>query len=253
MSPVSRRARAVGGAAAAAVPPGTPGAGPPARATEAMASRASASQSAESAAWSFIPKQATLAELGRAAQRCTACDLYKNATQAVMGAGPAGARLLLVGEQPGDKEDLAGQPFVGPAGRLLDELLEAAGIARREVFLTNAVKHFKWEPRGKVRLHQKPTLGEVRACRPWLEAEIALVRPRGIVCLGAVAFQALMGGQARITRDRGQFFETPWGSWLTVTLHPSAVLRMPDAARRREARAQLLHDLDQAARRLASS
>jgi uracil-DNA glycosylase family protein len=218
----------------------------------APATRGGNAGAAGSAAWSFIPARPTLAALARAAQLCTACDLYERATQAVLGAGPEAARLMLVGEQPGDKEDLAGKPFVGPAGRLLDELLEAAGIGRREVFLTNAVKHFKWEPRGKVRLHQKPTLREVTACRPWLEAEIALVRPRGIVCLGATAFQALMGGQARITRDRGRFFETPWGSWLTATLHPSAVLRMPDAARRREARAQLQHDLEQAARRLAS-
>jgi uracil-DNA glycosylase family protein len=241
------------GPAAAALRAVKPRAGRRSSSTEAMASHAPASKSATSAAWSFIPQQPTLAGLARAAQGCTACDLYRHATQAVMGSGPEGARLLLVGEQPGDKEDLAGQPFVGPAGRLLDELLEAAGIERREVFLTNAVKHFKWEPRGKVRLHQKPTLREVSACRPWLETEIALVRPRGIVCLGATAFQALMGGQARITRDRGRFFETPWGSWLTGTLHPAAVLRMPDAAKGREARAQLQHDLELAARRLAAS
>jgi uracil-DNA glycosylase family protein len=206
-----------------------------------------------SGAWSFIPERPKLPALARAAQSCTACEIYRHATQAVLGAGGAGVRLMLVGEQPGDKEDLAGQPFVGPAGRLLDELLEAAGIGRREVYLTNAVKHFKWEPRGKVRLHQKPTLREVTACRPWLETEIALVRPRGIVCLGATALQALRGAQARILRDRGQFFDTPWGAWLTATFHPSAVLRMPDAAKRREARAQLQHDLERAARRLAAA
>ncbi|MBV8202372.1 MAG: UdgX family uracil-DNA binding protein [Acidobacteria bacterium] len=221
-----------------------------------MATRAKSSPPAApagSGAWSFIPERPTLPALVRAAQTCKACELYKNATQAVLGAGGAGAHLMLVGEQPGDKEDLAGQPFVGPAGRLLDELLEGAGISRREVYLTNAVKHFKCEPRGKVRLHQKPTLREVTACRPWLETEIALVRPRGIVCLGATALQALRGGQARITRDHGQFFDTPWGSWLTATFHPSAVLRMPDAAKRREARAQLQHDLELAARRLAAA
>jgi DNA polymerase len=206
-----------------------------------------------SASWSFIPERPTLAALAQAAQRCTACDLYKHATQAVLGAGAPGARLLLVGEQPGDKEDLAGQPFVGPAGRLLDELLAAAGVDRRKVYLTNAVKHFKWEPRGRVRLHQKPTLREVTACRPWLETEIALVRPRGIVCLGAVAYQALRGSQARLLRDRGQFFDTAWGSWLTATYHPSAVLRMPDPCKRREARAQLQHDLELAARRLVAA
>jgi uracil-DNA glycosylase family protein len=209
--------------------------------------------SAKSAAWAFIPARPTLPALARAAQTCKACELYKTATQAVLGAGAARARLMLVGEQPGDKEDLAGQPFVGPAGRLLDELLEGAGIGRREVYLTNVVKHFKWQPRGKVRLHQKPTLREVTACRPWLETEIAVVRPVGIVCLGAIALQSLRGSQARITRDRGQFFATPWGSWLTATFHPAAVLRMPDAAKRREARAQLQHDLEQAARRIAAA
>jgi len=217
------------------------------------ASRTPAERPPGSTAWAFIPERPTLPALAKAAQACTACDLYQRATQAVMGAGPAGARLMLVGEQPGDKEDLAGQPFVGPAGRLLDELLEAAGIGRREVYLTNAVKHFKWEPRGKVRLHQKPTLREVTACRPWLETEISLVRPQGIVCLGATAYQALRGSQARLTRERGQFFDTPWGSWLTATFHPAAVLRMPDAAKRREARAQLQHDLERVARRLAAA
>jgi len=200
----------------------------------------------------FVPERPTLPALARAVQQCRGCDLYRNATQAVLGAGAPGARLLLVGEQPGDKEDLAGEPFVGPAGKLLDELLEAAGIARREIYLTNAVKHFKWEPRGRMRLHRKPTLREVTACRPWLEAEIAVVRPRGIVCLGATAYQALMGSKARVTRDRGRFFDMPWGGWVTPTLHPSAVLRMPDAARRREARGQLQHDLEGAARRLGA-
>jgi uracil-DNA glycosylase family protein len=204
-----------------------------------------------SPAWELIPERPTLAALARAAQGCTACDLYRNATRAVMGEGPRAARLLLVGEQPGDKEDLAGAPFVGPAGQLLDELLTAAGIARHEIYLTNAVKHFKWEPRGKARLHRTPTLREVGACRPWLETELAVVRPRGIVCLGAIALQALMGGQARITRDRGQFFATPWAGWLTATLHPSAALRMPDADKRREARDQIAADLRRAARRLA--
>jgi uracil-DNA glycosylase family protein len=207
--------------------------------------------SAQSAAWALIPKRGTLSALAKSAQRCRACDLYKNATQAVFGEGEKSARLLLVGEQPGDKEDLAGRPFVGPAGQLLDELLEKAGLPRSEIYLTNAVKHFKWEPRGKVRLHKKPTLGEVSACRPWLEAEIDLLRPSGIVCLGATALQAIRGSQARITRDRGQFFDTAWGGWLMATFHPSAVLRAPDPKLRHEMRSQLERDLKSAARRLA--
>jgi uracil-DNA glycosylase family protein len=206
----------------------------------------------ESAAWGFIPETPTLAGLARAAQGCTACDLYKHATQVVMGAGPASAALMLVGEQPGDKEDRAGAPFVGPAGQLLDQLLAAAGIARDTVYLTNAVKHFKWEQRGKTRLHKQPGQGEVNACRPWLEVEIRLVKPRGIVCLGATACQALLGNTARVTRDRGQFFDSPCGAWITPSVHPSAVLRMPDAARRHEARLQLQHDLAQAHRHLAA-
>jgi uracil-DNA glycosylase len=185
-------------------------------------------------------------------QGCTACDLYANATQGVMGEGPRRARLLLVGEQPGDQEDRAGKPFVGPAGRVLDETLAAAGIPRQEVFVTNAVKHFKWEPRGKVRLHKKPTLGEVKACRPWLESEIALVRPQGIVCLGATAAQSLLGAQFRLTRERGRFFDSPLARWITATLHPSAILRMPDPARRRAAREQLVEDLRKVAARLAA-
>jgi uracil-DNA glycosylase len=205
---------------------------------------------AQNASAPAAPHPPTLAALRRDVHACTACDLYKAATQAVAGAGPVGAPLFLVGEQPGDQEDLAGVPFVGPAGRLLDELLAAAGIDRRETYLTNAVKHFKWEPRGKRRLHQKPTTGEVTSCRPWLEVEIALVRPQGIVCLGATALQSLRGRQARITQDRGHFFETPWNAWLTATLHPAAVLRIPDSKGRQQARAQLQQDLEQAARRL---
>ncbi len=198
----------------------------------------------------FFPAHRDLPALARAAQGCTACDLYRNATQAVFGAGPRRAALCLVGEQPGDQEDLAGLPFVGPAGRVLDEGLSEAGIARDEVYVTNAVKHFKWEPRGERRLHKKPTLTEVRACRPWLEAELAAVRPRVVVCLGAVAAQALMGSALRLTRDRGRFFESPWAPWLLATFHPSALLRMPDADQRHEARRQFVADLRQVAARL---
>src|SRR4029079_17666629 len=168
---------------------GDPPGPPPGQGPAMSAVRGEAHPPAES----FIPSRPTLAALARAAQGCTACDLYKRATQAVLGAGPRAAPALLVGEQPGDQEDLAGKPFVGPAGRVLDEALEEAGIARSDVFVTHAVKHFKGEPRGKRRLHQKPTLGEVRACRPWLEAELAIVKPRIVVCLGATAAQSLLG------------------------------------------------------------
>jgi DNA polymerase len=200
----------------------------------------------------FIPARPTLASLARAAQGCTACDLYKNATQAVLGAGPGRASVFFIGEQPGDQEDLAGKPFVGPAGRVLDEALQEAGIPRGEAFVTNAVKHFKWEPRGKRRLHAKPNLTEVRACRPWLETELAIVKPQVIVCLGATAAQSLMGPKFKVTMERGKFFETPWAPWLTATLHPSAILRMPDEEKRREARETFVEDLRAVARRLGA-
>jgi len=202
-------------------------------------------------AFEFIPERPTIPKLWEAAQGCRACDLYKNATQAVVGAGPRAAAAFFVGEQPGDQEDLAGKPFIGPAGKVLDEALVEAGIPRQEVYVTNAVKHFKWEPRGKRRLHAKPTMGEVKACRPWLETELAIVKPQGIVCLGATAAQSLMGPKFRITADRGKFFETPWAPWLTATYHPSAILRMPDELARREARMLFVADLRAVAERLA--
>jgi uracil-DNA glycosylase len=201
-------------------------------------------------AYELIPPKPTLTKLWQAAQDCRACELYKLGTQAVLGEGPRQAAVLLIGEQPGDQEDLAGRPFVGPAGRVLDEALAEVGIPRKEVFVTNAVKHFKWEPRGKRRIHQKPTLGEVKACRPWLETELALVKPQGIVCLGATAAQSLLGPQFRITRDRGRFFDSEWASWITATLHPSAILRMPDREKREEARALFLEDLRNVLKRL---
>jgi DNA polymerase len=197
----------------------------------------------------FIPENPTIPALWKAAQACTACDLYQKATQAVLGAGPAKASVFFICEQPGDQEDLAGQPFVGPAGQVLDEALAAARIPRAAVYVTNAVKHFKWEPRGKRRIHAKPTLGEVRACRPWLETELAIVKPRIIVCLGATAAQALMGPAFRITRDHGRFFESEWAPWLTATLHPSAILRMPDREKKDTARAELVADLRKVAER----
>jgi uracil-DNA glycosylase len=203
-------------------------------------------------AFDFIPESPTIPSLWRAAQGCTACDLYKRATQAVLGAGPRTAAAFFIGEQPGDQEDLAGHPFVGPAGQVLDQALLAAGIPRDEVYVTNAVKHFKWEPRGKRRIHAKPTLGEVKACRPWLETELAIVKPQVIVCLGATAAQGLLGPAFRITRDHGRFFPNEWAPWLMATLHPSAILRMPDREKREAARAELVDDLRKVAEKLAA-
>jgi DNA polymerase len=197
----------------------------------------------------LFPEPPSLSILAQAAQACTACDLYKWATQAVMGEGPVGAEAFFIGEQPGDQEDLAGRPFVGPAGQVFDEALAAAGIVRAEVYVTNTVKHFKWVARGKRRIHEKPNAGEVRACRPWLEAELALVEPRVIVCLGATAAQSLLGKEFRLTRERGRFFDSPWAP-ITATLHPSAILRMPDPDLRREAREQLVVDLKRVGERL---
>lgn len=196
---------------------------------------------------SFIPERRSLTALRRAAEGCTACPLYRNATQTVFGSGAAKARLLLVGETPGDREDLEGKPFVGPAGKLLDEALAAAGIGRREVYLTNAVKHFKWEPQGKRRLHKKPNAGEQHACRPWLDAEIAAVRPTVILCLGATAAQALLGKKFRISTSRGEVLSSPQCEQTIATYHPSAVLRAPDHEARERMRAELFADVRRAA------
>jgi uracil-DNA glycosylase len=191
-----------------------------------------------------------VAELRALAQHCRACELWRNATQTVFGDGPAGARVLIVGEQPGNSEDLEGAPFVGPAGRLLDRALVEAGIDRSDVYVTNVVKHFKWRraPSGKRRIHQKPDRAEVEACRPWLEAEVARIRPDLIVCLGATAAQALLGREFRVTRDHGQVLESDLGRVL-ATIHPSAILRAPDDVRD-EAYAGFVHDLRAAAARL---
>ena len=170
-------------------------------------------------------RERTLSGLRRAVRDCRGCDLWRNATQAVFGEGLARARVMLVGEQPGDKEDLAGHPFVGPAGRVLDEALEAAGIDRGSAYVTNAVKHFKWEARGKRRIHAKPSWSEVAACRPWLDAELEAVRPRVLVCLGATAAQALLGRDFRVTRQRGTWVESDLAEHVTATIHPSAILR----------------------------
>jgi uracil-DNA glycosylase family protein len=191
----------------------------------------------------FLPSRHTLPALREAAAGCRGCELWKNATQTVFGEGARKAELMLVGEQPGDKEDLAGEPFVGPAGRLLDEVLEQAGIDRSAVYVTNAVKHFKWRARGKRRLHQTPRAAEVEACRPWLEAEIEAVSPGALVALGATAAKALFGSKVRVTRDRGRELETPLAPIGTVTIHPSAILRLRDHDEREEARAAMVADL----------
>ncbi|MBV9099959.1 MAG: UdgX family uracil-DNA binding protein [Candidatus Dormibacteraeota bacterium] len=176
----------------------------------------------------FVPADANLDSLRAAASGCEGCDLYRNATQTVFGEGDGHALVMLVGEQPGDREDVEGHPFVGPAGRLLDRALHEAGIDRGRVYITNAVKHFKYEPRGKRRIHKKPSAGEVTACRPWLEAEIAAVRPRIIVCLGATAAQALLGAAFRVSRERGRVVARGDGRSIVATVHPSSILRAPD-------------------------
>lgn len=193
----------------------------------------------------FVPQTTRLQALREAATRCTGCDLFARATQTVFGAGPPRARLVLVGEQPGDEEDRQGAPFVGPAGRLLDRALAEAGIGRDQVYLTNAVKHFAWEPRGKRRIHRKPRVSEMRACWPWLEAELRSVRPGVIVCLGATAAQAVLGPGATLTALRGLTATTPFGTVL-ATLHPAAVLRAPDSEAREATFAQLVDDLRRA-------
>src|SRR4051812_34977623 len=183
----------------------------------------------------FLPEKRTLPVLAEAAHGCEGCDLFRNATQTVFGEGRPGAEIMMVGEQPGDREDLQGRPFVGPAGHLLDDALEQAGIDRDAVYVTNAVKHFKWTPRGKRRIHKRPSAEEIAACRPWLEAELEVVRPEVLACLGATAAQALLGRQFRVTQHRGEFVESPLAPLVTATVHPSSILRAPDeAARERE-------------------
>ena len=180
----------------------------------------------------FLPAQLSMAQLRESAAGCTGCDLYKHATQTVFGEGAGRASMMFVGEQPGDQEDRAGRPFVGPAGKTLDKALAEAGIARRDLYVTNAVKHFKWEPQGKRRKHKKPSATEIAACRPWLEAEIAVVKPRVIICLGVTAAQAAFGKAVRLNELRGRPWSTSIAPIVFVTVHPSAVLRHPDAVER---------------------
>jgi uracil-DNA glycosylase family protein len=182
----------------------------------------------------LVPPRPTLARLREAAAGCRACPLWENATQTVFGAGGRSSVAMFVGEQPGDLEDLEGAPFVGPAGRLLDEGLAAAGIDRSSAYVTNAVKHFKWEPRGKRRIHAKPSWSELAACRPWLEAELAVVKPKVLVALGATAAQSLLGRQFRVTQHRGELVESDLAEAVTATIHPSAILRGEPDQRERE-------------------
>jgi DNA polymerase len=191
----------------------------------------------------FVPPDADLAALARAARRCKGCPLYGPATQTVFGEGKARAVVMLVGEQPGDQEDRQGRPFVGPAGKLLDRALAAAGIARERAYVTNAVKHFKFTPRGKRRMHSKPSTLEVKACLPWLEAEIRAVAPRIVVCLGATAAQALLGRSFRVTKMRGRLMTSPHAEQVLATVHPSSILRAPDEAARAAEMTRFVADL----------
>jgi uracil-DNA glycosylase len=191
----------------------------------------------------FLPKERTLAALRQGAAHCRGCHLWQRATQTVFGAGPEDARLMLVGEQPGHEEDLAGLPFVGPAGRLLDRALEEAGIDRRQVYVTNVVKHFKWEAKGRRRIHAKPSAMEIAACLPWLEAELDVIKPSALVCLGATAAQALLGPKFRVTRQRGEWISSRWAPQVMATIHPSAILRAPDDEARQAEMERFVADL----------
>jgi uracil-DNA glycosylase len=200
----------------------------------------------------LIPDRPSLSTVRAAAKDCQACHLWKRGTQTVFGEGGRKAELMFVGEQPGDAEDLAGHPFVGPAGKLLDRALEDAGIDRGGVYVTNVVKHFKWEPRGKRRIHKKPNAGEIAACRPWLDTEIELVKPRAVVCLGATASQALLGRQFKVTAHRGEFITSALAPLVLATVHPSSILRAPDDETRRLEMKRFTDDLRKVAGALKS-
>ena len=192
---------------------------------------------------SLIPERPTLNKLRTAAAECKACDLWKTGTQTVFGEGKPSSLIMFIGEQPGDREDLEGRPFVGPAGGLLDRALEEAGIDRRKVYVTNVVKHFKWEPRGKRRIHKKPNAVEITACRPWLQAELRVIKPKAIICLGATAAQAVIGPKFRVSTQRGQFVASDLADFVTATVHPSSILRAPSDEARRVERARFVEDL----------
>jgi uracil-DNA glycosylase len=197
-----------------------------------------------------VPSRATLDQLRAAAAHCKACDLWRTGTQTVFGEGSSTAKVVFVGEQPGDREDLAGRPFVGPAGMLLDRALEQAGIDRNQVYVTNVVKHFKWirDERGKRRIHKKPNASEIKACRPWLDAELAVIKPQIVVCLGATAAQALLGRNFSVSRRRGQLVQSPLASYVMATVHPSSLLRMPEQGDRHSEMVRFVEDLRKVAR-----
>ena len=201
----------------------------------------------------LVPPRPTLVSLRAAAAECKACDLWARGTQTVFGEGARRAAAMLVGEQPGDEEDLSGRPFVGPAGRLLDKALDEAGIERSRTYVTNVVKHFKWEPRGKRRIHAKPDALEIFACLPWLEAELAVVRPQLVVCLGATAAQAFLGKKFKVTRERGKILASPLAPRVLATVHPSSILRAPDDETRRLEMRRFIDDLKKAAVAIAGA
>jgi len=204
-------------------------------------------QSQDSAA-EFFPSRKSLKAFRDAAADCKACDLWQRGTQTVFGEGPRRAEVFFVGEQPGNEEDLTGHPFVGPAGQLLNDALVDAGIDRAQTYVTNVVKHFKWEPRGKRRIHKKPNSSEITACRPWLEAEIALIKPKVIVCLGATAAQVLLGPRFLVSKQRGQFIESALAPYIMATVHPSSILRAPDEETRHAEKRRFIDDLKKVAR-----
>ena len=199
----------------------------------------------------LIPPRPTLSSVRAAAAECQACELWERGTQTVFGEGAKKARLMFIGEQPGDQEDRIGRPFVGPAGQLLDRALEAAGIDRQEVYVTNVVKHFNWEPRGKWRIHKKPRPQHIAACRPWLDIELAIVKPLAVVCLGATAAQALLGGSFRVTQHRGEFIQSPLAPIVLATVHPSSLLRAPDSETRHRETERFIDDLRLVARAMS--
>ncbi len=198
----------------------------------------------ETSAAEFLPTKRMLPVLREASKSCRGCDLWRKGTQTVFGEGTPRSQVMFVGEQPGDKEDLSGKPFVGPAGALLDKALVAAGIDRNDVYVTNAVKHFNWEPRGKRRIHKKPNSMQIMACRPWLDSEIAAVKPRVIVCLGATAAQALLGRTFKVTQRRGELMPSELAPFITATVHPSSILRAPDEESRHEEMSRFIADLE---------
>jgi uracil-DNA glycosylase len=207
-----------------------------------------AKRSPSASAPQLFPQAESIDELRVRAKNCKACDLWRNATQTVFGEGAEHPKIMFVGEQPGDQEDLQGRPFVGPAGKLLDSALEEAGIDREKTYITNAVKHFKWEPRGKRRIHKKPSASEIAACRPWLDAEIAALRAEVIVCLGATAAQSLLGRDFRVTQHRGELMKSSLAPFIMATVHPSSILRAPDEETRRAEMEQFIDDLKKLSR-----